>query len=1181
VRSTPKLLILILASLSVFSVSAEVPFIIVTNHSFVEGNSGTNIVTMDVRLSATSAVPVSVDYRTVEMTATAGADFLSVTGTIIFPIGVTNVGLPLAIIGENIYEADETFRIDFTNAVGAMLTQNSVTNTILNDDPVPTASVWDLSFPEGDSGTKWVNIPVTLSNPSSFYTFFNYYTLDGTAQAGSDYDSQPPATASIPPGSLNSTLPVSIHGNTVNEPDETFTVTITPSGFGGVLIGRATATCTILNDDAVPGRLDHFWLSSVAAPQYAGLGFALQAEARDAFNQRVTNFASLVPFSAHVRTNGSNIIVTPAMLMFTQGLWSALVTLGTNSTNVVLQLDDGAEHVGFSNPFDVQPMTTMTLTVLTNPVEGAGLLTNALRLTTSRASTNAVTFIATSSLPGTVMIASNLLLPAGQTSQVYAVTIPDDALRNGTRVATIEASARGYTTSSATMSVRDNEIATLYLIAPTVVSEGDGTRAVELRCSAPVGADVTVSLTSSDTTEITVPPSIILPLGQTSVVFNVTIVDDGEIDGTRPVSLTAHVDNWTNGVAAVFVRDNESTNLAMELIYSGPLQEAFPTITNFGQVRISGTLPTNLVIQLATTSLRGTPKLVVPSSVTIVAGQTNITFAASFLDDTNFDGAQPITLSASAPAFGGASMALSIGDDEIATLTLDRIVGPKVNGVGFGLNIWVRDVFGAPIYSFVTPLTISAAGDHGSLLLMPSNLTAGISTTVSVTFASADTNVRLTVRDAQGHVAVSNPFDVVLAGTQILSIASADAAYDPVRKRVYAAGVSGNYARQLVRIDPARSLVEQVFPLSGTPGRMAADATGKFLYIDLTDSNAVVRFNLATQVFDQFMTLGTNLYAEEMEVAPDNPRILAVSRRKFCCGSVLHHSTVIFTNGMLLPGIEGQFTGANTICFGAMGTRLYGYNNETTEASFYRFNVTGTGISSWDTVVYWYDFNVNIKYLNGWVYSGGGQIRNPENNAFGANLPYKGIVGVDGRRNRVFYVNSAISVFDASTFVLKGYVNLASNAAQGNVVTWDDGFAYAAGGEQFVIMKTPLIGDTDSDGLPDWWRLQYFGSLVSAAGAPDADPDGDGVSNLGEWEAGTNPTNAASVLRLSVSSLSPPHPTLAFPTVVGKRYAVEKTASVPGGWTEVTNDIVGTGSNLTVVLPIQSVQQFFRVSLQQ
>src|SRR5258706_15486697 len=54
--------------------------------------------------------------------------------------------------------------------------------------------------------------------------------------------------------------------------------------------------------------------------------------------------------------------------------------------------------------------------------------------------------------------------------------------------------------------------------------------------------------------------------------------------------------------------------------------------------------------------------------------------------------------------------------------------------------------------------------------------------------------------------------------------------------------------------------------------------------------------------------------------------------------------------------------------------------------------------------------------------------------------------------------------------------------------------------------------DTDSNGLPDWWELRYFGQLTGTG--PNADPDQDGLGNLSEWLAGTTPTNAASSLRL-------------------------------------------------------------------
>ena len=63
--------------------------------------------------------------------------------------------------------------------------------------------------------------------------------------------------------------------------------------------------------------------------------------------------------------------------------------------------------------------------------------------------------------------------------------------------------------------------------------------------------------------------------------------------------------------------------------------------------------------------------------------------------------------------------------------------------------------------------------------------------------------------------------------------------------------------------------------------------------------------------------------------------------------------------------------------------------------------------------------------------------------------------------------------------------------------------------------------DTVGDGVPDWWRAQYFGgngATTNGSSSATSDYDNDGINNLGEYNADTNPTNAAS--RLAVTSLT-------------------------------------------------------------
>ena len=69
-----------------------------------------------------------------------------------------------------------------------------------------------------------------------------------------------------------------------------------------------------------------------------------------------------------------------------------------------------------------------------------------------------------------------------------------------------------------------------------------------------------------------------------------------------------------------------------------------------------------------------------------------------------------------------------------------------------------------------------------------------------------------------------------------------------------------------------------------------------------------------------------------------------------------------------------------------------------------------------------------------------------------------------------------------------------------------------------TILVLSFNADSYSEGIPDSWRLSYFGNANPSVGlkhhAAD-DADGDGFSNLKEYLLGSNPTNAASNLRIT------------------------------------------------------------------
>jgi hypothetical protein len=56
------------------------------------------------------------------------------------------------------------------------------------------------------------------------------------------------------------------------------------------------------------------------------------------------------------------------------------------------------------------------------------------------------------------------------------------------------------------------------------------------------------------------------------------------------------------------------------------------------------------------------------------------------------------------------------------------------------------------------------------------------------------------------------------------------------------------------------------------------------------------------------------------------------------------------------------------------------------------------------------------------------------------------------------------------------------------------------------------------DGIPAWWKTQYFGAS-GAAFDPNRDSDGDGMADGKEYVAGTDPTNAVSCLGIEAISV--------------------------------------------------------------
>jgi sugar lactone lactonase YvrE len=106
-------------------------------------------------------------------------------------------------------------------------------------------------------------------------------------------------------------------------------------------------------------------------------------------------------------------------------------------------------------------------------------------------------------------------------------------------------------------------------------------------------------------------------------------------------------------------------------------------------------------------------------------------------------------------------------------------------------------------------------------------------------------------------------------------------------------------------------------------------------------------------------------------------------------------------------------------------------------------------------------------------------------------------------------------------------------------------------------------GSSWGDGIPDTWRLVYFGTVSNILSAANADPDGDGASNWQEYIAGTNPLDATSVFEfLPATALTGSSLTLQWPSVVNKNYTLQSSSAPGGAWTTIATNLPGNGQTL-------------------
>ena len=214
----------------------------------VSGNETAGNRQFTVTLSAASGLAVTVNYATSDGTATAGADYTAISATqLTIAAGATTATFNVGVLADSLDEANETVTLTLSSASSsASISDATGTLTITDDDATPSLSIADVSGNETAGNRQFT---VTLSAAAGRAVTVNYATSDGTATAGADYTATS-GSVTIAAGATTATFNVGVLADSLDEANET--VTLTLSSATNASISDATATLTITDDDATP-----------------------------------------------------------------------------------------------------------------------------------------------------------------------------------------------------------------------------------------------------------------------------------------------------------------------------------------------------------------------------------------------------------------------------------------------------------------------------------------------------------------------------------------------------------------------------------------------------------------------------------------------------------------------------------------------------------------------------------------------------------------------------------------------------------------------------------------------------------------------------------------------------------------------------------------------------------------
>ena len=551
-----------------------------------EGNSGATPFTFNVTLNRAVQGGLTVAYTTNDGTATAAQnDYIDNDGTLTFA-GTTGETKTITVLvnGDITVEPDETFTVALgaisglaagvPGGTGTITTAGSPqTGTIINDDTATVSVAPTINGSE--AGPVNGVFTVTQTKPSLIDTVLTY-SVGGSATAGSDYTALN-GTVTVPAGATTATIIVPVIDDSVLEPTESVTVTLTgiTSGSSGVtldpVIANRSASLSIFDNDAatvsIAGTNNATETGSSSglftvtqtktSPVDTVISYTIGGTATAGSDYTALSGVVTIPSG----TTSATISVPVIDDVLVEGAENVTVTLSTIiSGDPSVSLDPLlANRTASLNIID-NDVATVSVASTTNGNE-AGPVSGLFTVTQTKASSvdTVISYIvggtATSGIDYSVLSGS-VTIPAGATTAAIAVPVIDDNVVEPTETVTVTLTAMtagnaGVTLDStaanltASLNIVDNDSATVSITAGSDGSESGPTNVTFTVAQSAVSAsDTVIAFTLGGTATAgadysSVPLTVTIPAGSSApVIIPLNVIDDSLVEGPETVVIT-------------------------------------------------------------------------------------------------------------------------------------------------------------------------------------------------------------------------------------------------------------------------------------------------------------------------------------------------------------------------------------------------------------------------------------------------------------------------------------------------------------------------------------------------------------------------------------------------------------------------------------------------------------------